>query len=74
MRPLGGRALRRDHLLWEVLADIRNALERMAAADERRNELLEADAAVRDAKWAESERRQDERLAIIAALPEPDGD
>jgi hypothetical protein len=50
------------------------ALERMAAADERRNELIEAESSVRGAAWEESERRQDERLAMITSLPDSDGD
>jgi flagellar motility protein MotE (MotC chaperone) len=50
--------------------DIRNALERMADADEKRNELLEADRAERRLSWAESETRQDDRLrAIVEGLP-----
>lgn len=61
-------------VLEDAAVRIANALERMAAADERRNELLEADRAERRLSWAETERRQDERLrAIVEGLP-PDSD
>jgi hypothetical protein len=44
---------------------IAEALERIAAADEHRNELLVADAAERRASWAESEARQERALEAL---------
>jgi hypothetical protein len=46
-----------------------DALERMATADEHRNELLVADATERRASWAESEARQERALAQLHVSP-----
>ena len=50
----------------ENLARVAKALERMAAADERRNELLVADAKERRESWAAHEARQAEAIERIA--------
>jgi hypothetical protein len=52
------------------LARVAVALERIADADELRNELLEADRAERRESWEAAELHQDERLrAIVVGLP-----
>ena len=45
------------------------ALERIADADDRRNELLVADAAERRESWARAEERQERALAAIRIHP-----
>lgn len=49
------------------------ALERMADADERRNELLVADAEARRLAWQEEQDTQARRWAELAPAPEASG-
>lgn len=50
---------------------LHKVLKRIAAADEKRNALLEADREERRQSWAEAEIRQDARLAaIVRELPD----
>ena len=50
-----------------TLLRIVKALERIADADERRNDLLEADLARRDLAWAEQRAAQDSQWADLMA-------
>lgn len=57
-------------LTHEALVRAVEALERIAAADERRNELLIAEAQERRESWARSEQETAERFdRIIFDLP-----
>lgn len=57
-----------------VLEAIASILERIAEAEERRNELIIAEGVERRASWAKSEKAQRELAERLLSQPEPKGD
>jgi hypothetical protein len=58
-----------DPFVEHAITRIADALERIAAADERRNELLVEDRDERREKWAEEQKLMGERWAQIEQMP-----
>ena len=61
-----------ERYLLSCLGRIAEAQERIAQADERRNELLEADAARREDSWEAEIKRQDALIRGFAGFETPD--